>query len=476
MSVLPNIFNTGRSGMVAAKAGIATAGHNISNAKTEGYSRQRVSTIPGPAANGPGRNYIGTGTLIDRVERVNDQYLEKQIRANGRELAGFEEKDVVLRQTEDVFNEMNGDGLNRLVSRFFNEFRKLSNEPENEALRQSVREASQSMVNDFHRIRSEVDEIRKHIDSRLEGYTKETNQLADQLKELNLRIKVLEGQASGGPPNDLLDRRDQVMKKLSSYMDLQIRQDGDGSFAVDIPRIGPYVNGPNAEKFSVERSPADGRGKPDNAVDVKTTASVSPNVTHVVHGGKMGALLEARDQTLSTVLERLDEMAFALTNAVNDVHQQGFTKHGAQGVDFFKHLDRPDRAAEFIDLSGAIRANVNNIATAAQPDSPGDNRIAIAISGLQNVRLMNDGKATLDDHFNSMVSDVGVAGARNRNNINQQKDIVTQLDKMREQISGVSIDEETANLMQYQHAFDASAKVIQVADECLKTVLELKRT
>jgi flagellar hook-associated protein 1 len=88
---------------------------------------------------------------------------------------------------------------------------------------------------------------------------------------------------------------------------------------------------------------------------------------------------------------------------------------------------------------------------------------------------MNEGKATMDDWYNSIITDVGVIAGRNRENLSQQKDIVVQLGKMRDQLSGVSLDEETTNLLQYQQAFDASAKVIQVADEMLKTVLELKR-
>ena len=128
-----------------------------------------------------------------------------------------------------------------------------------------------------------------------------------------------------------------------------------------------------------------------------------------------------------------------------------------------------------MDLSDEVRQSVNNIATAAAPDSPGDNRVAIAISGLQGMRILNQGKATADDFFNSIVSDVGVVTGRNRSAMNQQRDIQNQLQKMREQVSGVSIDEETANLMQFQHSFDASAKVIAIADEMLKTVLDLKR-
>jgi len=471
---LPNVFNTGRTGMMASKAAIATTGHNIANTNTEGFSRQRVLTSAETPRNSAGmQSLIGNGTAISRVERINDEYVEKQVRNGARDLSHMEEKDLVLRQTEDVFNEMNGDGLNRLISRFFNEFRKLSNEPDNEAVRQSVRESSQAMVNDFHRIRREVEAVREHIDARLEGYSKEINSLAEQVKDLNMQIKTAE--LAGGSPNDLLDKRDQAMKKLGSYMEMSVHKDGGGSFVVDVKGVGPLVVGPMAEKFSVFRSKADDQGKPEAAFDVQSTSHANSLVTHQIKGGKLGALLEVRDKTLSTILDRLDELAYNISDSVNSIHQQGFTRHGVQGVEFFGHMGGKERASEFIQLSDAVRDSVNNIAAAAQPDSPGDNRIAIAISGLQSEKFMNEGKATMDDFYNSIVSDVGVAASKNRSGMNQQKDIMTQLNKIRDQISGVSIDEETANLMQFQHMFDASAKVIQVADEMLKTVLDMRR-
>jgi flagellar hook-associated protein 1 FlgK len=379
----------------------------------------------------------------------------------------------MLKQVEDVFNEMNGDGLNRLVSRFFNEFRKLSNEPENEAIRESVREASQSMANDFKRLRHELEDVKDHIDQRVEGYAREANMLAEEIKDLNVRIRS--GELANGAPNDLLDKRDQALKKLASFADITMHKDNQGNFIVDIRGVGPLIVGPQHETFSVARSPADDQGKPENSYDLKTSASARSIITHQIKGGKFGALMEVRDQTLSTLIDRLDEMAFSLSEAVNGIHSQGFNRYGGQGVAFFKPLEDKTRAAEFLDLSDQIKENSNFIASAAQPDSPGDNRIAIAISGLQHQRLMNDGNATLDSFYNSIVSDVGVASSKNRFNMNQQRDIVSQLGKMRDQISGVSIDEETTNLMQFQHSFAASAKVIQVADECLKTVLELKR-
>ena len=186
-------------------------------------------------------------------------------------------------------------------------------------------------------------------------------------------------------------------------------------------------------------------------------------------------MLEVRDKTLGSIVDRLDELAFSLTQSVNSIHTQGFSRTGQTGIAFFKPVDGRERASEVFDLSDEVKSNVNSIATAAEMDAPGDNRIAIALSGLQNARLMNDGQSTVDDYYNSIVGDVGVISARNRSGMSQAKDISTQLGKIRDQISGVSIDEETANLMQFQHLFGASAKVIQVADEMFRTVLDLKR-
>jgi flagellar hook-associated protein 1 FlgK len=471
---IPNIMNTGRSGMIAAKAAIATTGHNISNANTEGYSRQRVQTEAAESRGGRfGHNTIGSGTLISRVERVNDEYVEKHIRNAQRDLSHFEEKDLAMRQLEDIFNEMNGDGLNRLVSKFFNEFRKLSDQPESPAIRESVREATKSMANDFHRLRNEVEEVRRHLDAKITGFAGEANAYVSRVAELNHKIAA--SQITGGPPNDLLDQRDLALKQLGTYFDISVHKDNYGNTNVDLRGVGPLLSGAQIESFSTERSPEDGRGKPEDAVDLRFTGSASGIITHQIKGGKIGAMLEVREKTVSSILNRLDEMAYAVTTAVNEVHQQGYTLSGYQGVKYFKALPQVERAAEFIGLSDEVAANIENIATAAIPDAPGDNRIAIAISSLQNEKLLNNNHATADEWYNSIVSDVGVITARNRFSMNQQKDIVTQLGKVREQISGVSIDEETANLLQFQHAFDASARVIQIADEMLKTVLSIKR-
>jgi flagellar hook-associated protein 1 FlgK len=473
---LLNVFQSGKSGMTTAKAGIATAGHNISNASTEGFSRQRATSEAQVTQQQAGRGgpYYGQGSKLARIERINDQYLEKQLREGGKDVAYNEEKQMFLGQIEDVFNEMNGDGLNRLVARFFNDFRKLSSDPSSEAIRQAVRESSQAMVNDFRRLRTEVDQIRHHVDTRVDGSMKELQGASKDLAELNNKIRVAEIQ--GNDANDLQDRRDILLKKMSTLVDISVNRDEKGMVNVDIRGVGPIVTGPNFETFHVGRAPAQAEtNSPENSLQISRSPHSTQYITDQMKSGKLGALLETRDKAISMVLDRLDQLAFTVADSVNELHEKGFTADGKTGVSFFAKMSGPEGAAEKLSLSQDLHASVGNIAVGLQPGAPGDNRNALAISNLQNIHLFNGGRTTTDDFYNSIVSDIGVASSRNNEALTQNRSIIAQLGKMRDQVSGVSIDEETTNLMQYQHAFDASAKVIKTADEMLDTILSLRR-
>lgn len=472
---LLNVFQSGKSGMTTAKAGIATAGHNISNASTEGFSRQRATSEAQVTQQlaGQGGPYHGQGSKLARIERINDSYIEKQLRDGGRDLSYNEEKQLFLGQVEDVFNEMNGDGLNRLVARFYNDFRKLSGDPSNEAVRQAVRESSQAMVNDFRRLRTEVEQIRNHVDARVQGNMDELKSLAQGLAELNNKIRVAEIQ--GNDANDLQDRRDMTIKKMNTIVDLNVTKDNHGMVNVDVRGVGPLVTGPNFESYHVGHAPAQPDGGAANSLQISRSPHATQYVTDHFKNGKMGALIETRDKSISMVLDRLDQLAYEVSNSVNELHEKGFTADGRTGVSFFAKMNGPEGAAQKLSLSNDIHASVGNIAVALQPGAPGDNRNALAISNLQNVHLFNNGRTTADDFYNSIVADIGVTTARNNETLQQNRSIVAQLGKMRDQVSGVSIDEETTNLMQFQHAFDASAKVIKTADEMLDTVLSLRR-
>ena len=470
---IPRVSTIGISGLNAAKAGIATAGHNITNANTEGYSRQRVVTeSESPQGAYHGNTIVGSGARVARVERVNDEYLDKQIRNSFKEVSYHEEKDLALKQLEEIFNEASGEGLNRLVAKFFNDFRRLSQEPENAALRESVRESSIAVTQDFHRLAKELKSVREHIDSRIDASTQEVNSLLQEIAGLNQTIRTHEN--SGASPNGLLDQRDTALKKLGSYMNISTHKDKSGNLNVDLKGGGPLISSVFPTQLSVARTDLDSNGKASNSLDIYSSGSTPVQITHTLKGGRLGALVEVRDQILSQVTDKLDLLAFQLTTAVNEIHTQGYTLEGTTGVSYFNSLDTVERASEFIEVSAEISESSKNIAAAAIPGAPGDNRMALAIANLQSSKIMDQGRIGVDDWYNSMVSQVGIASAQNQFALNQEKDVLTQLNRMREHVSGVSIDEETAQLMQFQHAFDASAKVVQIADEMLKTIISMK--
>jgi flagellar hook-associated protein 1 len=469
-----NVMQTGRSGMLASRANISTAGHNISNANTKGFSRQDVkqeAVDPGRAAGGRGQ--LGRGTLVTGVSRVNDEYLEKQLRDATREHSYFDEKNALIRHVEEIFNEMDGDGLNRVISRFFNEFRKLSNDPSNPAIRESVAESSRALVNDIHRMRRTLVETQKLIDSRVENYAIEVNSVTEEVKNLNLKIKSSE--VGGSEANDLRDQRDLALKKLAGYLPIQTHKDENGGVNVDLKGGGALISGPVAQTLRVDRTPAGQNGKSEGSLSLRTSGSSNSDITDRMREGRFGALLGLRDESIQDIINDLDQLAFAMTRSVNQIHRQGVTQNGQTGISFFAELPDEARAAEFIQLSQEVRESANNIATAVDFNSPGDNRVALAISKLQGAMLLQNGKSNFDEFYNGMVGKIGVESAQTRSALAQQTSIMGQLEKMRDRISGVSLDEETANLIRYQQMFDASAKVIQIADEMLSTVLDLRR-
>lgn len=468
-----NIFSTGKSGLFANRSALATTGHNIANVNTEGYSRQRVEQVAADPAH-IGNTVYGTGVRVKQVHRINDEFLTRQISKESKLVGQYEEKEMALGQAEAVFNEIGNAGLNRLVAKFFNEFRKLGNEPESEALRATVREAADQLLGDFHRISRSIRDIQKNIDVRIESSVREANELIDRLAHLNGEIKRLEAQ--GGSPADLQDARDLALKKLSKIADITTATNEKGEFTVGLVGVGPLLSGQLTNKLRVQTGKADPEsGRPEGGLSVYLDGITAPNITSRLKNGRLGGLVESRDELLGSAMRRIDELAYGFTSKINELHWQGYNLNNDTGMNFFAQLDKVQGAAEAASLSAEVKADANNIATALEPDSPGDNRLIQFIAKMQHARVMGEGKSTFDDFYNATVADLATVTQKNKQVLEHQNHIITQLQKFRDSISGVSLDEETTNLVQFQHAFDASAKVIKVADEMLETVLSMRR-
>jgi flagellar hook-associated protein 1 FlgK len=487
---LSDLLNIGRTGLNVSKKALETTGHNIANVNTEGYSRQRVNQQTNTPVNKGGIIH-GTGANIKDVTRVHDPFIEKRLNSNISESEFFDNRSKELVLVENVFNEIDNDGLNKVLNKFFNSFRELANQPENETIRSLVRDNAELVVNDFHRISSTLDEISRGIDKKLEGEVEDINAILRNVASLNRKVAALE--ASGEETGDLRDQRDTAIRELSKSFKVHTYMDEKNSYVVSAQGVGTLVAGAEVQEIAAgPTTKSESTTGMDGTVELYFKSRPTVPLTSKFKGGVLTALAKVRNEDIRRVRDEVDRVAYEFSNAVNSVHNRGhvnrqvgvdaagnalpFDAKGAvTGIDFFARPQMIEGAAKNLSLSQAIRDDLSNIVTGLEPNSPGDNRIAIAISKIQHERIMGEGTATLEESYLQTIGNVGLEVGKSNLDSEQANGILVQTQALRERTSGVSLDEEAANMVRFQHAYQASAKVMQTANEMFDTILSIKR-
>ena len=483
-----DLLGIGKSGLFTAKQSMATTSHNIANANTEGFSRQEVRTETGHAL-GEGDYVIGSGVEIQSIRRAHDDLIEKKLNNSITSHKFNEERTNQLNQVEEVFNEINSDGMNKVLNRFFNSIRDLSNQPENETVRTVVKENAKIVVGDFHRIQGTLDQIRSGINKKVSLSIQEINGITGHIAKLNREINIQE--VSGGMANDLRDQRDSSLRTLAEFFPLQAYSDSQNQFVVSIEGVGSIVAGGLSQELVAGTSVKDGTSSIDKG-NAEVFFANRPGIpfTDKIKGGSLGGILKTRNDEIDGLEKQLDELAHGLVLSTNAIHRRGFANHpvptdaqgnpvpnAAQkkvtGINFFKEPLDLKRAAEYIDLSDEIKEDVNNIAAALEANKPGDNRVALAISKLQHEKVLGGGTTTLEEQYLKSVGNIGLQTGKSKIEGEQSAGILAQAKSFKERLSGVSLDEEAANMVRYQNAYEASAKVIKASDEMFKAVLGL---
>jgi flagellar hook-associated protein 1 FlgK len=483
-----DLLNIGKSGLFTAKQSMSTTSHNIANANTDGFSRQEVRTETGTTV-GEGDYVIGRGVEVQSIRRSHDELIEKKLNTSITNHKFNEERSMQLGQVEEVFNEINSEGMNKILNRFFNSIRELSNQPENETVRTVVRENAKIVVNDFHRIQDNLDLIRGSVNKKINLAVEDINGLARNIAKLNKEINIQE--VGGGMANDLRDQRDRSLRTLAEFFPIQCYADSQGQFVVGIEGVGSIVTGGLAQELAVGSSVKDGQTSVDKG-NAEVFFANRPGIpfSEKLKNGSLGALLKTRNEEIEGLEKQVDELAHGLVHATNSIHRRGFANHpvptdaqgnpipnAAQkkvtGINFFKEPLDMKRAAEYIDLSDDIKDDVNNIATALEANSPGDNRLALAISKLQHEKVLGGGTTTFEEQYLKSVGNIGVQTGKSKIDEEQSSGILAQAKSFKERLAGVSLDEEAANMIRYQNAYEASAKVIKASDEMFKAVLGL---
>lgn len=467
---------------------MSTTSHNIANANTEGFSRQEVRaetgiTIP------EGGFVLGTGVEVQSIKRSHNELVEKKLNNSITKHKFDEERSLQLGHVEEIFNEINSDGMNKIMNRFFNSFRELANQPENETVRNVVKENAKIVTSDFHRIQSDLDSVRASINKKITLGTAEINSLTKTIAKLNKEISIQE--VTGAMPNDLLDQRDRALRTLTEFFPITTYSDNKGQFVVNVDGVGSIVSGGMAQELSVGQKVKEDENSVDKGdIQVYFTSRPGISVSDKIKGGSLGAQLKTRNEDLAGLEKQLDELAHGLVLSTNAVHRRGFANHPVPvdaegipvpnaakqkvtGINFFKEPLGLKRAAEYISLSDDILADANNIAAGLEANKPGDNRVAIAISKLQHEKVLASGTTTFEEQYLKSVGNIGLQTGKSRIDEEQSHGILAQAKSFKERLAGVSLDEEAANMIRYQNAYEASAKIIRASDEMFKAVLGL---
>lgn len=467
------MMDVGKRSLANSQTALQTTAHNVANKSTEGYSRQRVDVVSNEPI-GEGKLRIGMGAKASTISRTCNEYLEKQIEREGNTLGLYNSRSEMLGRVEQVYNEQLNEGLNHSMGQFFNSFRELSNNPESLATRTEVKESAQYLARDFNHINTQLSEIQRDADFRITTKVEEINQLTKEISGLNQRIQAVE--VTGVSANDERDRRGQLIKQLSEKVNIRYAEGKGGQLTISAGNTAVLVSGYSQREIFARATPAR-EGKAEGNVDIfyKSTDEGTPlNITNQLTGGEVGGLLQVRDDVCNNYIKNMDDVAFKLAWETNRAHAKGFDRYGKSGNLIFDMPNEVEGSAFKMKVDANLLQDVGKLAAAGAPGAPGDNRIANVLSSLQYKHTMDGGTSTFDDFYNSMVGKIGIETQRANSAAAAQTDSVAQLKNIRESISGVSLDEETTKMIEFQKTFDASARLIRTADEMMDTVLQLK--
>lgn len=527
------ILDIAVSGLAAFRRSLETTSNNISNVNTEGYSRQRVELSTRPEQY-TGAGYLGTGVNIANITRSYDQFITGQMRASTSAFTGVDIYHTLASQIDNMIADEKT-GLSPAMKSFFNAASDVANDPTSIPARQVMLSEADSVAQQFNTIAARFDELRNQVNSNLDTSVNDLNGFAKAIADLNVRIISDIGRTGGKQmPNELLDQRDLLLNKVAEKVDVSVVPQSDGSVSVFIGQGQPLVLGNYSATLAVQSSKTDPlrkelilngqnissqlsggeiygnlrfrdevldpaqlqlgtlaagfslqfndlhkqgfdltgtQGAPMFNLDAGGNIPVSGGLTGLVIASysvpAAGEKLQASDYLYdgtTGVLTRLSDNA-----AVNAV-DEGFNIDTSGAVAGEKYLIRPAFYAAQ-NIATQIK-DPRKIAAATDPAGlPGDNRNALALAGLETQSLLQNGKSTFSQVYGQLVADVGSKTHAALVSSSAQDVLLKQATSARENLAGVNLDEEAANLIKFQNSYQAAAQTVTVAKSLFDTLI-----
>lgn len=453
MSIL-RIYEIARRSLQSTSAAINTAGQNIANANTEGYSRQRVTLQPDSIASRGihSRSFLnestGVGVSVAEYQRIRDTLLDATSWEARAAQGSGEEEARILSALEGAFAVGSDGSLLNVFNDFWDAWNDVANHPTDTSARTALLNKADALTTTLHRTAQDVDTLKVETQTALTDGVDTVNGLIEEIATLNKDIREAEFTGVGDYAAE--DKRDQLVKELASYVPVQVQQKEQG-YTITVDGMS-VVQGDHATPLTIETN----AGVPTIYFGDTGVAFDPP----AGDDGKLGALQRTVASTIPDVVDQLDALAADLVTTVNGEHTNGYGLDNGTGRDFF---DSTQLTASTITRSDDVDAP-EKVGAASGPDLPGDSTIA------QNIYDLRDG---LTGDAVDLISDVGSKVEQAQKRSAGASATVEYLDGLAQGVSGVSIDEEMTRLIEYQQSFAASARVLQTAQSMMDTLLAI---
>jgi len=455
MSGLYGSLSVALSALRASQQSLETSANNVANANTPGFTRQRPVLVPGDPVV-LGRLSFGTGVVVEKLQSLRDPILELRLNQESQSQGKLDSVLSALQQIQVNFSGTDS-GIGDAISKFFDSLQQLSTDASNPSLRQGVLTAAGNLASAFNITAKNLQNQRSNLDLNVVETVGEINTLTAQIAGVNQQIADLENVHQDA--SAFVDKRTTLIRQLSNLIDVSVIQTEHG-ITLTTASGTPLV----AEMRSFPLSTLIGSGGTHGVFS--GTADISSSIA----SGKLGGLLAARDQTIPSLQNNLDQLATGLATALNTAHRAGFDLNGNPGGDLF--VPPPTGGA---GAAGALSLAITDPSqvAASSDGTPGSNGNLAVLSAVHDQAVA--GGQTPLDFYSNIVFQVGSDTANTSADLDASDLILQQLEDQRSSISGVSLDEEAANMVRYQTAYQAAARVVTTINQMLDDVVNLGR-
>lgn len=461
-----SILNTAKTALLAQQTAMQVTSNNIANVNTAGYARQEaVLAERTPTQTDVG--LLGNGVEVTTVISYFNKYLDTALARETTSSEEWKTYEQYFSRIESVLDE-NNTNLTSNITAFFNAWQDLSTDPTSSTSRLNVQTSGANLASGIRSMYTQLQDMQSEVNDGIDQAVGDINDLLNSIAELNGQIVSL--QMNEQKSSAFVSQRAQLVKKLSALINVQTFEDSEGALTVMI--AGKTVL--SKETVFGLKAEASANGSNFLRVTWDGNTSGSTDITGLITGGSLKALIDMRDNQLPSFMDSIDDLAESLITQVNAIHTTGYAANGQDGIDFFQGF--ADAYALTFDLSDKVKADSQYIAATSSATSPTNNDVALALANLSTTKqTIGTTSSTYSDYGSSIANRIGSL-SRNAANLSEyHQSVLSSVQSQVDSISGVSIDEEMSHLIKFQYAYQAAARLLNTAETMFDSLLEMVR-